>query len=328
MRTNPLTLALFTCASVLLAANLARANDNKDRIAAEALFDQGTALLEQGRYEQACAKFEASQALDAGVGTLLYLGDCYERDGRYASAWATFREAESLARESGQTERMDVARTRGAALNKRLSKISIVVPAELRFEGLTVTLGGEVLAPATYGDALPIDPGEHRVVISAPGRETFQKTVKVAAGPGRHYRVVAPLLKPAKEQENNSQRGSGLRTAGLVTAGAGAVCMGAGAALGVMAIAKNDQSYEECPNSPDRCTPRGTALRQQAGEYADWATAGFAVGGGLIVTGLVLYVAAPSRAPKEKPATPRLAELGVAPSIESRGLRLTVKGRF
>src|SRR3954462_4312170 len=83
--------------------------DAQQKAAAEALFDEGRQLFAQGQIEQACRKFEQSQDVAPGVGILLYLGDCYERVGRLASAWATFRSAASKASASGQAERARVA---------------------------------------------------------------------------------------------------------------------------------------------------------------------------------------------------------------------------
>jgi len=56
---------------------------------AEELFDQGRRLSGIGRYAEACAHFANSERLDHGVGTLLNLADCYEKNGQTASAYAT-----------------------------------------------------------------------------------------------------------------------------------------------------------------------------------------------------------------------------------------------
>src|SRR6185437_15434982 len=74
----------------------ARAQNASDKAAAEALFDAAKKLYADKKYAEACTRFDASEKLDRGIGTLLYLADCYEHVGRTASAWATFREAESL----------------------------------------------------------------------------------------------------------------------------------------------------------------------------------------------------------------------------------------
>src|SRR5262249_13171001 len=80
-----------------------------DKAAAEALFDQGVRLMKQNSFADACPKLEESERIDPAVGTLLYLGECYERVGKTASAWATFREAASLASTSNQADRARVA---------------------------------------------------------------------------------------------------------------------------------------------------------------------------------------------------------------------------
>src|SRR5687768_18046990 len=102
-----------------------RSVDNK--AAAEALFDHAKRLHAAGRYAEACPKFAESQKLDAGVGTLLYLADCYEKIGQTASAWAGFREAAAAAKNAGQEEREKIARDRAAGLEPQLSRLTITV---------------------------------------------------------------------------------------------------------------------------------------------------------------------------------------------------------
>src|ERR1700753_3563254 len=80
-----------------------------DKASAEALFNDGVALVSAGNYADGCARFEASQALEATLGTTLHLADCYERAGKTASAWVLFRESEGLAQRQSDTERAQVA---------------------------------------------------------------------------------------------------------------------------------------------------------------------------------------------------------------------------
>src|ERR1700712_4897702 len=65
------------------------------KAAAESLFDDVLRAMKSGRFVDACPKLEESERIDPGIGTLLYLAECYEKTGRTASAWATFREAAS-----------------------------------------------------------------------------------------------------------------------------------------------------------------------------------------------------------------------------------------
>src|SRR6476620_10990144 len=101
IRGKILTRALLS-AALLALPSVSAAQSASDKAAAEALFDEGVTLLKQGKLQ------EASQRIDPGIGTLLYLAETYEKLGRTASAWATFREAASQAQAEGQTDRANI----------------------------------------------------------------------------------------------------------------------------------------------------------------------------------------------------------------------------
>src|SRR5262245_30572765 len=128
---RPLTpLAFALCMAI--AGNAGAATTAEEKAEAEALFDEGLNLMKQGQFEQACPKLEQSGRIDPGIGTLLYLGECYEKTGRTASAWATFREAASAAQAAGQAERASKAQERAKALEATLSRLTVAASAESR----------------------------------------------------------------------------------------------------------------------------------------------------------------------------------------------------
>src|SRR5688500_15355432 len=165
----------------LLFASGSGAAQTTSKPAAEALFQRGQKLLSEQRIAEACAEFEASQEIDAGIGTLLYLGDCYEQLGRTASAWASFKEAASLA-QARSDERERVASIRASALEPRLTRLALRVPEADRVEGLTIRVAGAPIPRASWGIGLPVDPGWQRVEAMAPGHESWSKTVRMAGG--------------------------------------------------------------------------------------------------------------------------------------------------
>src|SRR4051812_42817536 len=120
-----LSIGLFT--SVALLSGAAAAQD-RDPAAAQALFDAARELTRQGKFAEACPKFQESNRLDPGLGTRFHLADCYEQSGRVASAWATFLEVASIARSSNQAEREKVATQRAEKLQARLPRLVINVP--------------------------------------------------------------------------------------------------------------------------------------------------------------------------------------------------------
>ena len=96
---------------------------------AEALFRDGRNLIRRGKTAAGCDKLAASERLESSVGTLLNLGDCREKLGKLASAWAAFRKAEAMAKRSGgDDKRRDEAARRAAQLEPRLANLEIDVP--------------------------------------------------------------------------------------------------------------------------------------------------------------------------------------------------------
>src|SRR5688572_17218152 len=95
-------------AALLVAAmcvpSLVHAQDTGRVAAATVLFDEAIKALDAGRFDEACPKLAKSQELAPSGGTLLALGDCYERSRRVASAWVAFREAASRAAAAGKAD--------------------------------------------------------------------------------------------------------------------------------------------------------------------------------------------------------------------------------
>lgn len=196
-------MGLAGCTSALLILSALEATaqpEARGKAAAEALFQEGKALFDQGKYEEACAKFAASQELDGGFGTLMNLGECFERRGMTASAWATFKEAAGLARNSNQTDRETAARDRATRLETSLSKVIVrAAPSVMETPGLTVRLNGTPLPRAVWGSAVPVDPGTQHLEVAAPGYRAWSATLNVPTGPGQTPVDLPPLVREQAE---------------------------------------------------------------------------------------------------------------------------------
>ena len=166
-------------ASLAPRASAAASSDEVDEAAARALFAEGRKLAAAGDYPTACPKFEESFRLDPGIGTGFNLADCWEHIGRTASAWGRFLGVAAAAKALGQGEREQVARERAAALEPGLSRLTVLVPSP--DAGLVVKRDAVPLGPASWGVAVPVDPGPHVVQATAPGRRPFSLEVTVGA---------------------------------------------------------------------------------------------------------------------------------------------------
>jgi hypothetical protein len=137
---------------------------------ADALFIAAKQLQAAGKVADACPKFAESKRLAPGVGVSLHLADCYERLGRHASAQLEFLAAEELARQRDD-KRAEVASVRAKELEPRVNHVVIDLPyappdASVRTQ---VELDGTSVPAKSWGVALPVDPGDHLVVVRATG---------------------------------------------------------------------------------------------------------------------------------------------------------------
>lgn len=273
--------------------------------AAEALFREGRDLLEQGKVAEACPKFAESQRLEPATGTLIGLALCHEQEGKLASAWAEYLEAEAMAGRERQTEREEFARTRAAELEPRLSRLEIVIaPEAAAIEGLEVLHDGAVVGKGAYGLATPTNGGEHTIEARAPGHHPFSTVVELATEGGR-VTVTVPALepapvevtptpdadRPADELRAEPPRAftdfTAMQWAGIGSAGAGVVALGVGGYFVVSALGHHDASKEDCDG--DVCGPTGTRERRAAIDDGNLATV-FGIGGAVLAgTGATLF---------------------------------------
>jgi hypothetical protein len=180
--------------SIVAAAGAApRASAQSASVQAQSLFDEGRRLLDAGKIAEACAAFDSSQKLDPAITTLLNLADCREQNNQLATAWGTFTDANRMARTAKNDKLARVAASHAHKLEPRLSKLSIVVPADHQIAGLEVTRDGELINAAAWNHALPIDGGTYTISARAPGRAPWSIT-KVIKPSSDAATVTVPLL--------------------------------------------------------------------------------------------------------------------------------------
>jgi len=330
----------------------------------DALFEEGRALLQQGKVEAACAKFADSMKIDPSVGALVNLGHCHEVQGKSATAWNEYQRAVALADAEGQADRAKAARDLGAKIEPKLSRLT--VRALSWMDGMTVSRDGTPLGPDSIGVPVAVDPGEHVIEASAKGFRSW--SIKVVVG-GNADRKIAevPALEPAPEGEPKSgpvgpvqtakaepQPGapkgikagapaagapaqpdegggfwSGQRIAGLATGVVGIGGIVVGAVFGSKATSQWDEAKTYCRDGDlSRCSADAQSLQQDAKTSATVSTIGLVVGGAALVAGVVVFLTAPSDdAASVAPADSALAlRLGSKPALGEADFALV--GRF
>jgi len=287
---------------------------SQDRVAAQALFDEGRELMQSGRPSEACPRFEESDRLEPGLGTRFHLAACYEALGKLASAHALFLEVAAEAKQRGQEERERLARERVEVLEPKLSRLTIDVPFASSPE-LRIERDGTLIGNPQWGVAVPVDPGRHRVSASAPGRAPWSTEVVVAAD-GAFTRVEVPPLVDTQR----SFFAPTTRKIGLAALGVGVGTIALGSVFAVQAMSKQDAS-NRAGCSEDTCaTEEGLALRQQAlaaGNRATWAMSIGIVGLGAAAALFWLV-----------PTGEEGSDLEITPTADREGASLYVNGTF
>jgi hypothetical protein len=285
-----------------------------------ALFNDGVALFNKGDFEGACPKFEASLKNYPGLGTRGKLAECYEKLGRFASAWTTYREVAQLATRSGEPAREQFASERAKALEPKLSYLTVTVPAANDVAGLVIKRNGREVERAKLGSAEPVDPGTATMEISAPGKKTFTGQIAIVQAQSQRFDV-PPLANadapppppppgalsntppPSPEEPPPTIHGDPpqwQKPLGIVLIGAGAVGLGIGAVLGLAAKSKYDGAFSGggCDSASKTCDAAGQSAVDDAHSKATLSTIMFAAGTGVALVGVVVLVTAPSSRPR------------------------------
>lgn len=301
LRALALSAALLSTSTMFSLTALAEPTP-EERALARSLFEQGRALMKDEKFTEACPKLEESQRLDPGIGTVFNLGDCLEKLGRNASAWAAFSDAADLAKRAGQAERETVARDRANALAPKLARVKIRMnpptPA-----GLELQIDGRSVGAAVLDTETPIDPGEHRIRATAPGKQPKDTSVTIA--PTATVAVVdlgnlddvpvetppAPIGPPVQEERQERAR-TWQKPLAIGTGVVGVVALGLGSVFGLQASSTWSDGEKLCPN--DVCTSEGKTKWDDARSSATASTITFVVGGVLVATAIVLFVTSPT----------------------------------
>jgi hypothetical protein len=323
----------------------------QEQAAAESLFQDARRLMQDGKFAEACPKLVDSNKLDPAVGTLLYLGECYEKNGQTASAWATFQAAAEAAFKVNQPERARVANDRASALWGKLSKIAITVTAAARAPGLEVKRDGVEVGQATWGVGVPVDPGEHSIVAKAPGKKDWSQIVRVEPD-GKVAAVEIPAIEDLSapqpvvaaptdvaqpvvtntqmDQGTYTRRGNTQRILAYVAGGVGVAGLVAGTVFGLEAKSKQNQSQSDhdCLSSDStKCNQQGVDLLHTGHTYATVANVGFTIGVVGLLGSAVLYFTAPASSPPSTAST-EVRHLTVTPVIGAQSSSLLVSGTF
>jgi len=188
-----------------------------------------------------------------------------------------------------------------------LSHLRVTVEPAADAQHVEIRLDDLVLPQAVYNQAIPVDPGTRRILVSASGKKTFETSVNVGPEHDEKSVLIRPLdadanaavamrdrtdVTPTSVTTSSGPNTQKLLGYGLV--GLGVVGLGVGSVFGLRAISKNEDSDKLCPTS--LCTnPDGVTASADAQSAATASTIGFVVAAAALTGGVILVITSSSR---------------------------------
>jgi hypothetical protein len=332
----------------------------------ESLLSNGKKQVAAGDLEAGCRSFEqaiqAQQKANLPKHPRLHinLANCREQQGRLASAWAEYIEAQRLSRtlleqDASEKKRLEYIDKKLKKLEPRLSFLLVVM--EKKIPELEVTRNGVAIPEEVK---IPVDPGEYLLVAKAPGyqpwsskisfkKEGSTETIKIpplvkeptaaasanppaasaSAPPPPQASASAPASAPASGVTTGVgvsteppllASGSTRATAGWIVGGAGLLVSGIGLFLGSRAISTYQEAKTLCPERK-LCSPEAMELRKRADSQAN--VANLVVGGGLVALGVGTYLLLTSSSAPHQGRGPR-----GGPWVSGNGAGFLVQEQF
>ena len=220
-------------------------------------FEEGLAKFDKGDYEGALPFFENVYSRTNSPNARLYLARCLAKLEQHAEAYRQMKGTVDLAGSKAESEpKYASTRDKAAAeliqLEKKVGKV--IVAFSEPYNGAEAMVNGRTLDVDEHGKPQIVAPGEVEIVASAPGRQTFSKTISVEGG---ETQTVAVALGDDLGQVEDSG-GGGLSTLQYVGIGVGALGV-----IGIVVFAitgaqtasdfseLEDECGGPCPNTPE-----------------------------------------------------------------------------
>jgi hypothetical protein len=175
----------------------AQVND-AERAAARELFKEGDELQRAGKFNDALDKFQRAQKVYSAPTNELRIAQCQAAIGQLVESAESYRATLRMPVPPGSPRAFDAAveqaKTELAQIEPRVPKLVLqVTPANSNPQ---LQIDGQSVSAALLGEPLPLDPGTHRVRVSARGFTSYDQDALLKE---RETTTVVATLKPTGE---------------------------------------------------------------------------------------------------------------------------------
>jgi len=288
--------------------------------AARALADAGYELFKAGKYAEAFDRFKSAEEIYHAPPHVLFMAQAAAKLGRVVEARDLFKSLideelpTSAPKPFFKAQETAAAEIEAAAARVATLRVTVKGPKDAP----TITIDGVNRSRQAAAGAVDLDPGEHRVRVTAKGFEQAEQPVTLAEGQRDVPLAIEleplpadkPGDKPADKPTADVVIEDGPLWPGLLTAGVGLAGIGVGVAMGVLAMQKADELHEACPVR-EQCAPENEELESDALLFGNISTGAFIGGGVIAAASVLLLILRPGGGPVE----PDAAQASVVPVI-------------
>lgn len=165
----------------LSSTRAAGAASAENRAAARQHYNQADQLKKQGQLAEACKHLEEVERLDPKLPTLIELAECTEQVGNVVAAQTWWAMARDRAKHDEKPQSRARAESRLAAVQKRVAQLTLKLSPNTP-SGAQVLSDGIALEPASLAAAMPMNPGDHVILVKLAGHDDAKFNVKLADG--------------------------------------------------------------------------------------------------------------------------------------------------
>jgi len=250
LRVPAIAAAWLVFVSLAPSRALAQREDTATLREARTLFERGLELSDQERWGEALGFFRRSRALAPRPSTIYNVALVLQRLGRLGEAATSYEEFLTVApvndeRRGEAQHQLEMVRASMAELRLRVTPPDAIV-----------TVDGAAAAGTGASRSLSLDPGEHRVVVAASGRQSQTLTLSVSPGAAEERAI---SLRPAEIGAGltESSAAAGVRDEGEESGGVlsspafwiVAAVVVAGAAIGLGAVLLSEDGDDDYAGS-------------------------------------------------------------------------------
>ena len=268
-----------------------------ERESARVKGEEGLKLFGAEKFAEAFEKFSAAYDALPAMSLKLYMARCQRKLGKLVEARDLYEQIvlEVLPKDPpmAYVQAQNEAKTELDALRKRIPILQIVTSG-VPEESVRAAVDGR--AAPIRDERIEINPGEHTVdVMSTRAKLPERKSILLTEGsserlvfqlvPGAGAPAIATPMVPVVRGENTA---AGSAVPGIAVLGMGAINVGIGGVMGILAKAKVDELKAKCNN--DVCLPQDAPVADAARMMGNIATVNLIVGALGIVGGTTLLL--------------------------------------